>query len=205
MIIGLSGYARSGKDSVARVLVDEYGYKRVAFADKLREFLYALNPIVKISREHFAIHEWGTEEAITVSAADEVVRLQVVVDYYGWDEIKSSPYGDEVRVLLQRLGTEAGRGVLGENVWVDAALKGIQPDDKIVVTDMRFPNEYDAIIHHHGLTWRIDRTGVGPANDHESEISLDNHRFHALVPNHGSLKALETVVEKLVKWYGLDS
>ena len=36
MIIGLSGYAQSGKDEVAKVLVEDYGYKRVAFADKIK-------------------------------------------------------------------------------------------------------------------------------------------------------------------------
>ena len=33
-IIGLSGYARSGKDEAAKVLVEELGFPRVAFADK---------------------------------------------------------------------------------------------------------------------------------------------------------------------------
>lgn len=44
MIIGLSGYAQSGKDTVANILVDQYGFTRVAFADKIREFLYESGP-----------------------------------------------------------------------------------------------------------------------------------------------------------------
>ena len=44
MIIGLTGYAQSGKDTVAKILVDNYGYTRVAFADKIREFLYETAP-----------------------------------------------------------------------------------------------------------------------------------------------------------------
>ena len=44
MIIGLTGYAQSGKDTVAKILVDNYGYTRVAFADKIREFLYETGP-----------------------------------------------------------------------------------------------------------------------------------------------------------------
>ena len=47
-IIGLSGFARSGKDEAAKVLVEEFGFKRVGFADKLREVLYALNPLVEV-------------------------------------------------------------------------------------------------------------------------------------------------------------
>ena len=47
MIIGLTGYARSGKDTVAKILVDNYGYKRIAFADKIRELLVEINPILE--------------------------------------------------------------------------------------------------------------------------------------------------------------
>jgi dephospho-CoA kinase len=49
-LIGLSGYARSGKDEAAKVLIEEFGFKRIAFADKLRDFLYALDPIVAVKR-----------------------------------------------------------------------------------------------------------------------------------------------------------
>jgi dephospho-CoA kinase len=40
MIIGLTGYAQSGKDTVANILVENYGYQRVAFADPIRALLY---------------------------------------------------------------------------------------------------------------------------------------------------------------------
>ena len=53
MIIGLSGYARSGKDAVAQVLVSEFGFKRVAFADPIRDLLYEMDPkIDEIGRAH---------------------------------------------------------------------------------------------------------------------------------------------------------
>ena len=45
MIIGLTGYAQSGKDTVAKILVENYGFTRIAFADKIREFLYETNPM----------------------------------------------------------------------------------------------------------------------------------------------------------------
>jgi hypothetical protein len=45
-LVAFSGYARSGKDTAADALLP-LGFQRVAFADKLRECLYALNPTVK--------------------------------------------------------------------------------------------------------------------------------------------------------------
>lgn len=59
MIIGLTGYAQSGKDTVAKILVDNYGYTRIAFADKIREFLYEIAPdYIK-----FLVDEVGWEKA----------------------------------------------------------------------------------------------------------------------------------------------
>ena len=48
MIIGISGYATAGKDTIGEILVENHGFRRIAFADKLREVLLALNPIVDL-------------------------------------------------------------------------------------------------------------------------------------------------------------
>ena len=54
MIIGLTGYAQAGKDSVANSLVQNYGYTRVAFADKIKELLLVFVQ-VKFVCEHIAL------------------------------------------------------------------------------------------------------------------------------------------------------
>jgi len=43
MLIGLSGYAQSGKDATAKILVDNFGFVRYAFADKLKELATRLH------------------------------------------------------------------------------------------------------------------------------------------------------------------
>jgi len=179
-IIGLSGYARSGKDEAAKVLVEEFGFKRVAFADKLREVVYQLNPLV-------AVKPYYNEGTLPPNGMSRVF-LQEVIDVYGWDGYKSTEYGTEIRRLLQRMGTEAGRQTLYDSIWVDMALTGHDEDASIVVTDCRFPNEYDAITAQGGKVWRIERAGVGPANAHASETSLDNHEFYFTLSNNGTLE-----------------
>lgn len=182
-IIALSGFARAGKDTVGNILVEEYGFKQVAFADKLREMLYALNPALPIG---------------VVSDMDElerVSRVQDVIDVFGWDGYKDTMYGPEIRYLLQRLGTEAGRQTLWDSIWIDAALTGHSEDDRLVVTDARFINEFDAVVGRGGYVWRIDRTGVGPANDHLSETEAINYdKFSLFIENNGSLDDLKSVV-----------
>ena len=184
-IIALSGFARAGKDTVGNILVEEYGFKRVAFADKLREMLYQLNPVV------------GCEEIKSDMTWMEPLLLQQVVDEYGWDGYKETIWGPEIRRLLQRLGTEAGRQTLWDSIWIDAALTGHDPDARLVVTDARFINEFDAVISRGGYVWRVDREGVGPANNHASEteaICYDKFSLH--IQNNGTLEDLRSVVKK---------
>lgn len=184
-IIGLSGYARSGKDEAAKILVEEFGFTRVAFADKLREVLYALNPIVSKS---------GDFEA---DFNGEPLYLQTVIDHYGWDGYKESPFGPEIRRLLQRLGTEAGRQALWDTIWIDATLTGFDADAKVVVSDARFFNEFDAIRERGGEIWRIEREGVGPTNNHPSETeAVDYPYFATYIHNDGTLEDYRKSVKR---------
>lgn len=183
-IIALSGFARSGKDEAAQALVEE-GFIQVAFADKLREMLYALNPIVEQS--------WhvGTDLEIY----PDTLFVQDVIDRYGWGGYKETRYGSEIRRLLQRLGTEAGRQTLWDSIWIDAALTGLPENAKVVVSDARFYNEFDAVRKRGGRVWRIERPGVGPANDHASEMeAIDYPHFELTLNNDGTLEDWRTLV-----------
>jgi hypothetical protein len=175
-LIGLSGYARSGKDTAAAALVLD-GWQRVSFADVLRNFLYAVNPV------------------IMSSALFGTTRLAEYVDTFGWEKAKDDV--PEVRALLQRVGTDAGRNILGENVWIDAALSGLEPDGSYVVTDCRFPNEAQAIRDRGGYVFRITRPGFAPTNGHVSETALDDFRFDAHIGNVGSQADLAYKIREL--------
>lgn len=186
MIIGLSGYARSGKDEAAIALQD-IGFHRVAFADKLRDVIYALNPIVNPTKENYFVQH------------KVPVLLQEVIDDFGWGGYKETQYGTEIRRLLQRLGTEAGRQTLWDSIWVDAAFAGAPDGANIVVTDCRFPNEAEAIKERGGEVWRITREGVRPANSHASETGLDDWDFDVRINNEGTLEDYHGLVRALAE------
>ena len=199
VIIGLSGYARSGKDEAAKVLVEKYGFQRIAFADKLRDFLYELNPIVSDNEPLRINVKVGVEvKTMGIPGYENYthVYVQDVIDHYGWDGYKESKYGPEVRRLLQRLGTEAGRNVLWDSIWIDAAFADTRQGGNYVITDARFPNEAEAIRERGGRLFRIERAGVGPANSHASETSLDNYDFDAFIHNDGTLEEFRKSVER---------
>lgn len=176
-LIGLSGFAQVGKDSVANIL-GEHGFKRVALADPIREAAYMLNPIVRADNR------------------GRTFGLREVVDDIGWDEAKTSI--PEVRRLLQVFGTEVGRHLFGEDVWVDLAKKRIGPTGKYVVTDVRFLNEVIAIRALGGSLFKVVRPGHRPINAHVSDSGLQSYLFDGLIHNYGSLEDLRTTVLDLV-------
>ena len=177
MIIGLSGYAQSGKDTVAELLCLNYGFKRISFALPMRDAIYTLNPYV----------EGGN-------------RIVDLVDEYGWDVAKANP---EVRRLLQVFGTEVGRNLFGETFWIDQAFKRAEEYERVVFSDVRFPNEAQAIQQRNGDVWRINRHNHTPVNGHKSEHAMDNFMFKQVIYNDGSVDDLFIKCEALAKQLGL--
>lgn len=186
MIIGLTGYARVGKNEAANGLVP-LGWEIHAFADKLREVLYTLNPMV----------EPGVQRAFGTEA--QPARLRDIIDQYDWNGYKQTPYNGEIRRLIQTMGTECGRGLLGQNVWVDATLKDYWASCQWIIPDVRFPNEVNAIEALGGTVIRVSKPGVGPLNNHESETALESSAFLDL-SNDGSVDDLHTKMRYYVKY-----
>lgn len=166
MIIGLCGYARSGKDTLGQVLVEKHGFTRYAFADKVRVAALMVNPWIA--------QRFGK------------IELATLVDAIGWEAAKEFA---DVRGFLQRLGTGM-RDAVDENVWLDAVIRQIAEEspEHAVVTDVRFPNEA-AWIEQVGYLVRVTRPGVGPANGHDSETAIDHVPAYEFV-NGGGLEDL---------------
>lgn len=166
MIIGLAGYARSGKDTVATALVESLSFRRLAFADALKDVLEDVNPFI------------GT------------TRLSNRLSWHGWEAAKADP---EVRSLLQKLGV-ACRVHIHPDVWVNAVMSRIDNalECRWVISDVRFPNELLAIRKAGGEIWRIDRPGCRPVNSHQSETALDGAGFDFVLANNGTLDDLHS-------------
>jgi len=180
MIIGLSGYARSGKDTVAGMLMGLHGYEQAAFADKIRELLYEMDPLVMHNYMDF--------------------RLQDIVDSKTWEVAKTE--FPEVRRLLQDLGVGA-RKLFGDAFWVNQVTNQFGNawwgyDKNVVITDVRFINEAKAIKSKGGQIWRINRPNVEAVNDHISEHDLDNWHFDAVIENNSDMPELMEKIKVLL-------
>lgn len=189
MIIGINGKIGSGKDTVGKIIqwltkpeldgqyvgfqtYDDITLERCSsfkikkFAGKLKQTASLLTgiPVEKFEDQEFKKtylgEEWNSPYNIPFSGPDFVEHDGAMT----------------VRTLLQRLGTEAMRDNLHENVWVNALFadykalhkkeKQITPVDTSfdestypnwIITDMRFPNELEAIVKRKGITIRVVR------------------------------------------------
>jgi len=171
--IGLSGWAKSGKDTVAQYLVENHGFTRISFADPMREALLALDPYVP----YMGLH----------------MRLSGVIHFRGWDNAKRDV--PEIRELLQRFGTEVGRNMFGQDFWVNQAIEKATRYEKVVFSDCRYNNEADAVKAIGGVVWRIFRPEVSAVNDHTSEQDLNNYPFDSHIQNDSTLENLHTLIE----------
>lgn len=114
-------------------------------------------------------------------------------------EVGIPDFGASPRMLMQTLGTEWGRETIKESLWVDMAKRRafqfMSAGLSVIVDDMRFPNEYDALRSIGGQVWKIVRPETAAAHTHQSEGALDNHFFERVIINDGTLSALYEVVE----------
>ncbi len=181
-VIAFTGVPGSGKDECASILA-KHGWKRIAFADPLRKGAYDMNPIIGA---RYSIKEGGIV----------LERLQDLVDRVGWTEAKKHP---EVRNFLQKLGTEGGRDVHGDDCWVKLADKKAVGDDDICVTDPRFDDEFDWIGVKDGKVIWVRRPGYGKINEHRSEQADYEKRSHAVLDNDGTIEDLEVKLLALLE------
>jgi hypothetical protein len=187
MIIGLGHQAQVGKDTAAAILVEKYGFERLAFADTLKEMALAINPVVFVHKATGPAEEPGT---ITLERLDEFVAA-------GWETAKLMP---EVRRFLQNLGV-AARDHLGEDVWVTPIIEkiaNVASNRDFVISDVRFPNEFDRLAEWGAWMVKLTRPGAGAGN-HISETALADADWNLIIENDGTLDDLENELLSLLR------
>jgi len=128
-IIGITGPAGAGKSTVAAYLEQRYGATRYSLAEPLKE----------IVRRAFSL----TYEQVYGTQAEK--------------EAVDPRYGVNPRWLLQRIGTEGIRSVMGADVWalmLRARIASERPEIA-VVDDVRFENEASVLRELAGPRWRL--------------------------------------------------
>lgn len=199
IIVAFSGYARSGKDTAGAYLVERFGFKRTAFADPLKQ-------MVQIAFGFSADQLWGPSDMRNAPDARYPFSGTCVacgaaclaIDEHSYECVRcraTYPRFVSPRIALQTLGTEWGRR-LTPDLWADATLRLIEESDheRWVITDMRFPNEREAIRVVGGHAIRLTRGER--QSDHVSETALDGATFDHTINNLGTIECLYREIDQ---------
>lgn len=172
-LIGLTGKARSGKDTVGAYLCKQRGFVRTAFADPVKE---AVRYIFGLSYKQ----TWGDE----------------------LKEVPVEPWGITPRRMMQLLGTECVKPHFGDDIWCKRwKLTYDQLDgDNVVVTDVRFDHEAAFLRNLGAIIVEVYRgealTGEAAAHSSEAGLSLPPD---FTVFNNGSFEDLYRAIDEVLK------
>ena len=198
LVLLVGGRLASGKDTFADYLVEHHGFVKLGMSDILAEALYRLDPVIPI---HFGEALHGAPDASWVTHRS----YQYIVDAIGYVEAKKNP---EVRRLLQQLGTEVGRQLLGEDIWVQGAARRIDAElnagHQVVITGIRYENELG--LDKYIKAWPAAVTSVwvnrpqelDPTAAAHSSEQLTGDRFEYELNNDGTLEQLYVNSEALL-------
>jgi hypothetical protein len=140
MIIGFVGLIGSGKDTAADYLVNTHGFRRDSFASTLKDAV---------------AYVFGWDRTLLEGRTKEAREWREQRDEW-WSnrlEMEITP-----RWILQYWGTDVCRKSFHNDIWIASLENKIRKTgDNIVISDVRFPNEINAIHNANGLVVRIKR------------------------------------------------
>jgi len=139
MIIGVVGFIGSGKGTVADILVQKHGFKKLSFADTVKDATAAI---------------FGWPRHLLEGDTQESREFRETKDEW-WSERFGSDFSP--RLALQLMGTEAGRDVFHKDLWVFSLERKLGMYPNVVIADVRFPNEIDFIRSKGGFVVRVSR------------------------------------------------
>jgi len=172
-LIGIAGAARSGKDTVASFLIEAMDRKnicgmRYSFADPLKR------------------------------AASEMFGVDLDIFYSDDKEMIDSFWGISYREMLQKMGTQGGRELFFNDIWIRRAQLTLNkmPDDiALVIPDIRFDNEAEWIRSNGGSIIHVEREKKSSltetATSHLSEMGIQKNVGDYTIHNNGSLEDLK--------------
>lgn len=192
MIIGLTGAAGSGKDTVAGILVLEHGFQQIAFSDALyEEVSTAFNVLVAFLKNLESKEKRSFRLSLGHCMDENFARVVREIRHGGNRPIGHSSIPYSPRQILQWWGTDYRRAQC-ETYWINKVRNqlDIAPDKNLVITDAWFQNEADMVLERGGRLGLVTRPGVKPVADHVSEAFWQTCNPDILIRNDGDIDDL---------------
>jgi len=188
-LIGLCGTIGVGKDTVASILVQDYGFAKDSFASSLKD-------VISVA------FGWDREMMEGATPESRLWREQT-------DEWWSDRLGQTItpRKMLQLWGTDCIRTHFHDEFWLATVERRIRqqilanPEAKIVLSDVRFPIEAECIRRLGGTIIKITRAksqdDIKNTTLHSSETSLQSIIPDKIITNDKSLDELKNTIQYL--------
>lgn len=174
MLIGLTGRAGVGKDTVANHLQAAHGFAGYALASPIKNGLKAM---------------------LGLTDADFEDRAR--------KEVPHARFGVSPRRMAQTLGTEWGRQCINEKLWLMCADRVVEEAHAarvpLVITDIRFQNEADWLRSHNGILIHVLRNGVAAVESHSSEAGVNIDPRDCTLMNNGTYVQLYREIDRMVR------
>lgn len=222
-VIAISGWKRSGKDTIANYLVDIHNYRRVAFADILKDMAAIEYNIPRLYCELPEFKEAPLEQypvmpkdEFSLNIAKMLHKEFRTLDGYAPIDYHVDASGAFLGVLgrdaqqlywtpraLCILKGSANRSV-DSNYWIDKTLDSIfearQQGQNVVISDLRYRSEVEQLKSTLGKSVVIVRINrfENTISEDASERDLDNYKFDVVIDNTGSIEELIKQVNKLI-------
>lgn len=189
MIISLSGRKKSGKSELSKVLVKDYGFEVLHFADALKNMMCHILKIDRIEyeliKESKIMYMFTDDDLIYISKITNI-DINLVI------QLLHNKYVETTRDMAQLLGTELIRGYNPD--WhIEQLKKQIKPNKNYCIDDTRFKNELKFIINElKGYCFFILRPTNTEISNHSSEIELNwwDFEYNNLIFNDIDIKTL---------------
>ena len=179
MLIGIHGKAKTGKDTAASHLVENYGFVRHAFADALKQ-----------------------TAATMFGVSIECFTNENLKDRF------NSYWGISYREMLQKLGTECARDVFHQDFWIRRCAKAVHADLNsdacagVVISDVRFENEADWVRKAGGVVLHLKvsplKRRITTVREHISEKTLPRLEGDYLIRNDGTISDLYAALDSFM-------
>jgi len=203
MIIGISGFIGSGKDTIANYLVNNYNFSRESFASTLKDIVSAT---------------FGWDRGLLEGNTSHSREWREQIDVWWANRLGISNLTP--RWVLQYWGTDVLRKGFHDDIWIASLENKLRnTTTNIVISDCRFPNEISAIRDQGGITIWVqkgdlpqwydiavaanngDSTAIQQLktfNVHASETSWVGSKFHYIVKNNSNFDVLYKQIQEIL-------
>lgn len=173
-IIGLGHYSRTGKDSFANYLLEELASTQLRAGKK--SFAWKLKQIC------FELYAWaGMREPEFYETPEGAPYRDIVLEAIGKTPVQ----------IWVDAGTPAMREQVYDRTWIDYLLQTDHGVDVLVIPDVRFPNEVEAIRALGGTLIKVVRPGYGPRKTVADRALLGYTGWDYVIGSSGEMSELK--------------